>query len=296
MTTAMYAPTGSQQQLTPYGFWGDLAGAIAPTAGRWIGGAFGNEQLGGQVGSTVGGLAQRFLPFEAGVPQGMPPQVPPGYGQQHMLGQQGYGQQGYGQQGVGQQGVGQQGYGQQGYGQQGVGQQLAPYGFWGDLAGAIAPTAGRLIGGALGNQQLGGQIGTQVGGLAQRFLPFEAGIPQGVPQMQQPGVPGYGQQQLAPYGFWGDLAGAIAPTAGRMLGGMLGNEQLGGQIGTQVGGLAQRFLPFEAGIPQGVPQMQQPGIGHPGMGQQGYGQQGVGQQGYGQQGVGQQGYGQQGVG
>jgi hypothetical protein len=275
MTTAMYAPPGAPQ-LTPYGFWGDLAGAVLPTAGRLIGGAFGNEQAGGQIGSTVGGLAQRFLPFEAG-PQGygQQQQIPQGYGQQQMP--QGYGQQ----------------QAPQGYGQQQ--QQLAPYGFWGDLAGAVLPTAGRLIGGAFGNEQAGGQIGSTVGGLAQRFLPFEAGPPgmqQQMPQQQQQIPQGYGQQQmpqgygqqqqpqLAPYGLIGGALGnVLGGWGGGALGGLFGNRDLGSTIGRTAGSVLGGLLPFEAG-PGGM-QGQQPygGGQYPGQ----YGQQPYGQQGYGQQ-------------
>ena len=296
MTTAMYPPTppiyGTGPQLTPYGFWGDLAGAIAPTAGRIVGGVFGNEQLGGQIGATAGQLAQRFLPFQAG------PTVDPtqGYGQinplvaQQVIQQQLIQQQIAQQQAIQQQ-IAQQQIAQQVMQQQATqAQQVTPYGFWGDLAGAIAPTAGRIVGGVFGNEQLGGQIGATAGQLAQRFLPFQAGptvdptqgygqinplvaqqviqqqlIQQQIAQQQaiaqqiaqqaiqqqqaqqttqQPVGPA---QQLAPYGFWGDLAGAIAPTAGRIVGGVFGNEQLGGQIGATAGQLAQRFLPFQAG-------------------------------------------------
>ena len=135
--------------------------------------------------------------------------------------------------------------------------QLAPYGFFGDLAKTFAPVAGQAIGGIFGNSNVGGQIGNAVGHLA-GFLPFSAGPM--VPQTVVP-HPALVQPQLAPYGFFGDLIKTIAPTAGQALGGVFGNSGIGGQIGNTVGQIAS-FLPFSAGpaIPQAVPQqlVQQP--------------------------------------
>jgi hypothetical protein len=107
---------------------------------------------------------------------------------------------------------------QQAYGNQ----QLAPAGFFGNLLGGLAPIAGRAVGGNAGN------IINTVGGLA-RLLPFDAD------PMQQ----AYGNQQLAPAGFFGNLLGGLAPIAGRAVGGNAGS------IINTVGGLA-RLLPFDA--------------------------------------------------
>src|SRR5687767_9001484 len=60
-------------QLAPQGFFGNLLGSIAQPVGQAIGGAFGQPQLGGQIGQAAGGFAG-LLPFQAG------PGMVPGYG------------------------------------------------------------------------------------------------------------------------------------------------------------------------------------------------------------------------
>ena len=188
-----YAAPPSQPQLAPYGFFGDLISSVAPTVGGWVGG-----QTGQQVGNVAGQLA-RYLPFSAGpqmAPRPHPAQQP----------------------------------------------QLAPYGLVGDLISAVAPTVGDWI---------AGDTGRQVGDIAGQFatyLPFAAG-----PQMAPMPHPAQ-QPQLAPYGFFGDLIGQVAPQVGRWVGGQTGQE-----IAQVAGGLAQRYLPFAAGpqLPQApMPQPQ----------------------------------------
>ncbi|MEN3309425.1 MAG: hypothetical protein V7603_5627 [Micromonosporaceae bacterium] len=69
MTTMTYAPTVptatvAQQQLSPYGLFGDILGAVAPIAGQAVGGLTGNSQLGAGIGG-VGQILSGLLPFQA---------------------------------------------------------------------------------------------------------------------------------------------------------------------------------------------------------------------------------------
>jgi hypothetical protein len=178
-------------QMTPQGIFGDIAGALGAPVGGLVGGWLGNQQAGQNIGGTLGGLAQQYLPFQAG----------PGYG------------------------------------------QMAPQGIFGDIAGALGGPVGGALGGLFGNRNLGQQIGGTLGGLAQQYLPFQAG-------------PAYGQ--MAPQGIFGDIAGALGAPVGGVVGGWLGNQQAGQHIGGTLGGLAQQYLPFQAGpgygqmAPQGI--------------------------------------------
>ena len=148
-----YAPQSADPSFAPQGFIGDALGAVGGRVGNWIGGRFGNAGAGQTVGNVVGGLAQRFLPFEAG-PQ---PQQQPVY---H-------------------------------YAPQSADPAFAPQGFVGDALGAIGGPVGGWIGGRFGNAGAGQTIGGTLGGLAQRFLPFEAGPQQPVyyaPQSADPSL------------------------------------------------------------------------------------------------------------
>jgi hypothetical protein len=170
-----------QQQMTPYGFLGDIAGAVLPQAGSWVGQQLGSPQLGQQFGGIAGQLAQRFSPWQAAPASGMPQQQ-----------QQQYPQQQYPQ--------AQQQYPQQQYPQ--AQQQMTPYGFLGDFAGSVLPDVGSWVGQQLGSPQLGQQIGGIAGQLAQQFSPWQAGMPQQqhpqqgqYPQAQHPQQGQYPQQQ-----------------------------------------------------------------------------------------------------
>ncbi|MBG0793449.1 hypothetical protein IYY11_08645, partial [Methylocystis sp. H62] len=204
-----YVPQTAAPGFAPQGFVGDALGAIGAPLGGFIGGRFGNAGLGQTIGGTVGGLAQRFLPFDAG-----PQQQPVYY-----------------------------------YAPQSADPSFAPQGFIGDALGAVGGRVGNWIGGRFGNAGAGQTVGNVVGGLAQRFLPFEAG-----PQPQQQPVYYYAPQSadpsFAPQGFVGDALGAIGAPLGGFIGGRFGNAGLGQTIGGTVGGLAQRFLPFDAGPQQ----------------------------------------------
>ncbi|MDQ0141755.1 phage tail tape-measure protein [Cupriavidus necator] len=105
---------------------------------------------------------------------------------------------------------------------------LAPQGVFGSLIGAVAPTLGHAVGGLLGNAGVGQQIGSVAGHLG-GLLPFSA----------QP------QVALAPQGVFGSLIGAVAPTLGHAVGGLLGNANVGQQIGSVAGHLGG-LLPFSA--------------------------------------------------
>ncbi|TXT46802.1 MAG: hypothetical protein FD139_647, partial [Methylocystaceae bacterium] len=124
--------------------------------------------------------------------------------------------------------------------------------------GAVGGRVGNWIGGRFGNAGAGQTVGNVVGGLAQRFLPFEAGPQAGTYYVPQAAAPVF-----APQGIVGDALGAIGAPLGGFIGGRFGNAGLGQTIGGTVGGLAQRFLPFDA-APQPVyyvPQMQAPMYG-----------------------------------
>ncbi len=117
-----------------------------------------------------------------------------------------------------------------------------PQGFIGDALGAVGGRVGNWIGGRFGNAGAGQTVGNVVGGLAQRFLPFEAGPQAGTYYVPQTAAPVF-----APQGIVGDALGAIGAPLGGFIGGRFGNAGLGQTIGGTVGGLAQRFLPFDAG-------------------------------------------------
>jgi hypothetical protein len=195
-----------QAQLVPQGFFGNLLGAIGQPLGGAVGGLFGNQHLGGQIGSGIGQFG-RLLPFTADpvmnaylqqaaqqqaqlAPQGFFGNLlgaigqPLGgavgglFGNQHLGGQIGVG-------------IGQLGrllpftadpvmnaYLQQVAQQQA---QLAPQGFFGNLLGSIGQPLGGAIGGLFGNQHLGGQIGGGIGQFG-RLLPFQNGPMNVMPQ------------------------------------------------------------------------------------------------------------------
>jgi hypothetical protein len=254
-----YVPQTAGAGFAPQGIVGDALGAIGGPVGGWIGGRFGNAGLGQTIGNTVGGLAQRFLPFEAApvfAPQGIVGDAlgaiggPVGGWIGGRFGNAGLGQTiGTTVGGLAQRflpfDAGPQAYAGTYYVPQTAGAGLAPQGIVGDALGAIGGPVGGWIGGRFGNAGLGQTIGNTVGGLAQRFLPFEAA------------------PVFAPQGIVGDALGAIGGPVGGWIGGRFGNAGLGQTVGNTVGGLAQRFLPFEAG-PQPVyyvPQMQAPMYG-----------------------------------
>jgi hypothetical protein len=105
---------------------------------------------------------------------------------------------------------------------------LAPQGILGSLIGTLAPTVGQVVGGLVGHPNAGQQIGSVAGHVAS-LLPFSA----------QP------QVTLAPQGVFGDLIGALAPTVGNVVGGLVGHPNAGQQIGTVAGHIGS-LLPFSA--------------------------------------------------
>ncbi len=213
MAPMAVGPVGVGPQITPYGFLGDIAGAVLPTAGRALGGMFGHQQLGQQLGGYAGQLAQRFSPWEAG-PMMAPMAVGP----------------------------------------VGVGPQITPYGILGDIAGAVLPTAGRALGGMFGHQQLGQQLGGYAGQLAQRFSPWEAGpvvdpmqagYAQQVLAQQQALAMHQAQPEIAPYGILGGAIGNFLGAAGgRAIGSYFGNRGLGETIGRTAGSLLGGIIPL----------------------------------------------------
>jgi hypothetical protein len=252
-----YVPQTAAPGFAPQGIVGDALGAIGARVGNWIGGRFGNAGAGQTVGNVVGGLAQRFLPFDAG-PQPyagtyyVPQTAAPGFAPQGIVGDA-----------LGAIGAPLGGFIGGRFGNAGLGQTIggtvgglaqrflpfeaapgfAPQGIVGDALGAIGAPLGGFIGGRFGNAGLGQTIGGTVGGLAQRFLPFEA------------------EPVFVPQGFIGDALGAVGGRVGNWIGGRFGNAGAGQTVGNVVGGLAQRFLPFEAGPQAGtyyVPQAAAP--------------------------------------
>src|SRR5207302_1056995 len=66
-TAALYAQqlqAQQQGQFAPQGFFGNLLGQVGQPFGGAIGGLFGNQGLGSQIGGAVGHLG-RYLPFTA---------------------------------------------------------------------------------------------------------------------------------------------------------------------------------------------------------------------------------------
>ena len=219
MLAAQYAQQG--QQLDPQGYWGNMIGKYAQPVGSIVGGIAGNQQLGSQIGGTLGNIAQQYLPYDASQQMLAAQYAQP----QQQLAPQGYwgdqitkyaqpvgsivggiaGNQQLGSQigsvvgGLGryvpfdatQQMLAAQYAQQQQLAQQQYAQQLDPQGFFGGLAGKVlGGVGGRVVGGWLGNKQLGETIGSMAGGAAGSFLPFQAGP---MPQMPQSGYgPGFG--------------------------------------------------------------------------------------------------------
>ncbi|HYD94057.1 MAG TPA: glycine zipper family protein [Noviherbaspirillum sp.] len=117
---------------------------------------------------------------------------------------------------------------------QAYGQQLAPQGFFGSLLGApLGGLAGKGIGSLFGNPNLGAQIGQIAGGIGGSILPF------GLDPISQ----AYGQQQLAPQGWFGNLLSQVGQPLGSAIGGAFGQQGLGSAIGGAAGQLG-RILPF----------------------------------------------------
>ena len=194
-TAGGYGGYGGYGTVAPAGWFGNLLGSIGQPVGSAIGSAFGNQQLGSTIGGIAGQLG-RFLPFSVDP-------ATAAYG----------------------------GYGG-GYG------TVAPAGWFGNLLGSIGQPVGSAIGSAFGNQQLGSTIGGIAGQLG-RFLPFSVD-----PATAAYGSYGGGYGTVAPAGWFGNLLGSIAQPVGGLIGGALGNRQLG----TTIGGLAGQFgrmLPFE---------------------------------------------------
>jgi hypothetical protein len=253
----------AQQQLAPQGFFGDLIGHVGQPLGGAIGGLFGNQGLGNQVGGAIGQLG-KFLPFNvdpmtAYAQQAQQQLAPQGFFG-NLLGQVGQPLGGaigglFGNQGIGSQvggALGQLGkflpfnvdpmaaYAQQAQ-QQLAQQQLAPQGFFGNLLGQVGQPWGGAIGGLFGNQGLGNQVGGAIGQLG-KFLPFNVDPMAAYAQQAQQQL---AQQQLAPQGFFGNLLGQVGQPLGGAIGGLFGNQGIGSQVGGAIGQLG-KFLPFNA--------------------------------------------------
>ncbi|GIZ50051.1 hypothetical protein [Noviherbaspirillum aridicola] len=251
-----------QQQFAPQGAIGDFLGQFGQPIGNAIGGAFGNAQLGGAIGGLAGQLG-KLLPFGTdpmaayGQQQDFSPQnimgIPPHIRDRILSTLPRFPGTGWPPGGLPMTGLPNiqkllpfgvdpmmaAAYEQQLQQQQ---QQLAPQGFFGNLLGSVGRPLGGLIGGALGNQQLGNTIGGVAGQLG-KLLPFgvdpmtAAAYEQQLQQLQQQ------QQQLAPQGFFGNLLGSVGRPLGGLIGGAFGNQQLGNTIGGMAGQLG-KLLPF----------------------------------------------------
>jgi outer membrane lipoprotein SlyB len=236
MTTATYAPTApvvaTNPQLSPYGLFGDLARTMAPVAGQALGSVFGNQQIGGQIGNTLGSIAS-LLPFS--VQPGVPP-VAAQYPQYQYPQHQAALAQAAAQNAVAQQAAAQIAVAQQAAAQNAVARalqpipiqqaQLAPYGIVGDLVRAVAPIATQQL---IPNPQTANEVNQILGSVA-NLLPFSA----------QP-------QQLNPYGFIGGALGNIVGgLGGSAIGGLFGNPSTGNAIGSTAGSVLGAILPFQA--------------------------------------------------
>jgi hypothetical protein len=113
---------------------------------------------------------------------------------------------------------------------------LEPQGIFGSLVSTLAPTLGRTIGGLVGHPNVGTQIGNITGHVGS-LLPFSA-----QPQFLAPAAQ---QAAFEPQGIFGSLVGAVAPTLGRTIGGLVGHPNVGGQIGSFIG-QAGGLIPFSA--------------------------------------------------
>lgn len=109
---------------------------------------------------------------------------------------------------------------------------VAPQGAIGNFLGGIAPSLGTFVGGAFGNQGLGGAIGQGASPFL-RLLPFQA----------DPMAAAYGGG-LAPQGAFGNWLGGMAPAIGGMVGGAFGNQAFGHAVG-QAASPFIRVLPFQ---------------------------------------------------
>ena len=200
--TPSVAPMGvtMDQMFAPQGFLGGALGsALGGLGGGAIGRAFGNQNLGRQIGNVAGGVLGGLLPFDAG---------PQAYAGTY-------------------------------YVPQTAAPGFAPQGFVGDALGAIGAPLGGFIGGRFGNAGLGQTIGGTVGGLAQRFLPFDAG-PQQQPVYYY--APQSADPSFAPQGFIGDALGAVGGRVGNWIGGRFGNAGARSD-GWQCGGRSCPALP-----------------------------------------------------
>src|SRR5262245_40414341 len=76
-TAAAYAQQAQAAQFVPQGFFGNLLGQVGQPLGGVIGGQFGNQGLGSQIGGAIGQLG-RLLPFQASPVMPLMP-LPPMY-------------------------------------------------------------------------------------------------------------------------------------------------------------------------------------------------------------------------
>ena len=148
-------------------------------------------------------------------------------------------------------------------------QQFAPQGLGSMFGGTLGAAAGRGLGGLLGNANLGGRLGQMAGDFLGNLSPFSVNPYQQQIDPQQLAQQQYvqqqlaqqqlaqQQQQLAPQGLGSMFGGALGAAAGRGLGGLFGNANLGRRIGQTAGDILGGLSPFAAG-PQGDSQQQAP--------------------------------------
>jgi hypothetical protein len=98
-------------------------------------------------------------------------------------------------------------------------QQVAPYGFGTDLMRMFAPAGTAALTGLFGDQRVGNQVGSQLGEILARIVPFAAQPGTGAPSqnMQTMAALQQIQGQPQPYGILSDIANAIAPIVSSIL-------------------------------------------------------------------------------
>jgi hypothetical protein len=203
-------PDGTATQeamvVVPAGWLGHLFGGVARGVGQWIGGDTATT-----VGNLAGDLAEKFVPWSQVHPNLVPASAGPAGAQQKedMI--------------------------------------FVPASWFGKIASTFGSTIGRGIGGWLGNAKLGEQIGTAAGEILKPFSVLPDALQ---PASVGPGGGGTEEDKLVvvPAGVIGGLLGSLGGLLGGAVGGLFGNKDLGQQIGDVAGGLAEKILPWNAGV------------------------------------------------
>jgi hypothetical protein len=199
-------PTQEAMVVVPAGWLGHLFGGVARGVGQMIGG-----DTASTVGNIAGDLAEKFVPWSALPPNLVPASDGPAGAQQteDMV--------------------------------------LVPASWFGKIASTFGSTIGRGIGGWLGNAKLGEQVGGAAGQLLKSFSVLPDALQ---PASVGPGGGGTEEDKLVvvPAGVIGGLLGSLGGVLGGAVGGLFGNRDIGRTVGDVAGGLAEKILPWSAGV------------------------------------------------